>query len=269
MNFQDGIMLNDNFDALGITRSSLFLLGSSATRITGMFGMNEIHRGDNIRDRDARIYGLFVSSDYEKSTYDVDLAYVDGSNESGGDGVYAGVAQTRRFGHINSTLRANFSWALDERNPAVDTGQLLTAQLSRTPNYNHDLIYVNGFVGFNNYTSAARDPAVGGPLGNIGILFAAVGLGQYGAPLGNNARKSVGAAIGYQHFFDSEKQSQLIVEAGGRTPTDGANDSAVAIGAQYQRAFGQHAILVLGGFGSHHEQRGGGYGARMEMRIKF
>ena len=269
VNFQDGIMINDNIDAVGVTRSSLFLFGSSATRITAMYGRNQIHRGDNVRDRDAQMVGVFLSSDYEKSTYDVDLAYVDGSAESGGDGMYLGLAQTRRFGHINSTLRANFSWALDEETEAVNNGTLLTAQLSRTPKWNHDLIYLNAFVGIDDYTSAARDPSVGGPLGNIGILYAAVGLGDYGAALGNRANESVGLGVGYQHFFDEDKSRQLIVEAGGRASTGGEDDSAIAIGAQYQKALNQHAILVLGAFGSHHEERGGGYGARVEMRVKF
>ncbi len=269
VNFQDGIMINDSIDAVGITRSSLFLLGSSATRITAMFGLNQIHRGDNVRDRNAQIYGLFLSSDYEKSTYDVDLAYVDGSQKTGGDGVYLGLAQTRRFGRINSTLRANFSWALDEGSSAVDDGILLTAQLSRTPTWNHDLIYLNAFVGIDNYTSAARDPSVGGPLGNMGILYAAVGLGDYGAALGNRAEDAIGFGLGYQHFFDEAKRRQLIGEIGGRLSTSGANDDAVAIGAQYQRVLNDNTILVLGGAGSYHEERGAGYGARLEMRFKF
>ncbi len=269
INFQDGIMLNDTFDAIGITRSSLFLLGSSATRITGMFGINEIHRGNNVRDRDAQIYGLFFSSDYEKATWDLDLAYVDGAESTGGDGAYLGLAQTRRFGHVNSTLRANFSWALDDKTDAVNTGTLLTAQLSRTPTYNHDLVYANAFVAIDNYTSAARDPATGGPLGNIGILFAAVGLGQYGAPLGNQAQNSVGGAIGYQHYLDAEKERQLIFEIGARTNTKGPDDTTAAAGARYQHALGQHAILVFDAFGSYNEERGGGYGARAEMRVKF
>lgn len=267
--FQDGIMLNDSIDAIGITRSSLFLFGSSATRITAMYGRNQVNRGDNVRDKDASIYGLFVSSDYEKATWDADFAYVDGSQETGGDGLYFGLAQTRRFGHINSTLRANFSWALDEETEAVDTGTLLTAQLSRTPTWNHDLIYLNAFAGIGDYTSAARDPSVGGPLGNIGILYAAVGLGNYGAPLGNRANEAVGGAVGYQHFFDDEKSRQLIIEAGGRASTGGGGDSAVAIGAQYQRALDDHAILVLGAFASNHEDRGTGGGGRVELRIKF
>ncbi len=269
VDFQDGIMINDDLDAFGITRSSLFLFGSSATRITAMYGRNEVNRGDNVLDRDASIYGLFLSSDYEKSTYDVDLAYVDGSEESGGDGLFLGVAQTRRFGHLNSTLRANFSWALDEETPAISTGTLLTAQLSRTPTWNNDLIYLNLFAGIDDYTSAARDPSVGGPLGNIGILFAAIGLGDYGAPLGNRANEAVGAGLGYQHFLEADKSRQLIVELGGRAGTDGGDDGALALGAQYQHALSDHTILVLGGFGSHHEERGGGYGARVEMRVKF
>ncbi|MCP4846369.1 MAG: hypothetical protein GY899_00280, partial [Verrucomicrobiaceae bacterium] len=162
VNFQDGIMLNDSFDAIGITRSSLFLLGSSATRITGMLGINELHRGDNVIDRNALIYGLFFSSDYSKATYDLDLAYVNSSTAAGSDGLYLGCAQTRRFGHLNSTLRANFSWALDQETSAVANGSLFTAQFSRTPTYNNDLIYLNAFAGIDNYTSAARDPATGG-----------------------------------------------------------------------------------------------------------
>ena len=111
--------------------------------------------------------------------------------------------------------------------------------------------------------------STGGPLGNMGILFAAVGLGDYGAPLGNRARESVGGALGYQHFFNAEKSRQLIVEGGGRTSTGGGDNGALALGAQYQQALNQHAIFVLGAFGSHHEERGYGYGGRVEMRVKF
>lgn len=270
VNFQDGIMLNDSFDAIGITRSSLFLLGSSATRITGMLGINEIHRGNNVIDRDARIYGLFFTSDYPESTYDLDLAYVDSVTFTGGDGFYLGCAQTRRFGHLNSTLRANFSWALDEETTAIGNGSLFTAQLSRTPTYNHDLIYLNAFAGMDNYTSAARDPATGGPLGNIGILFAAAGLGQYGSPLSNQPSKSVGAALGYQHYLDATKSKQLIVELGARTSSINIeNDTSCAIATRYQHALGQHAIMAFDIFSSYHEEEGSGHGFRAELRIKF
>jgi hypothetical protein len=270
VNFQDGIMLNDSFDALGITRSSLFLLGSSATRITGMLGINEIHRGNNVIDRDAHIYGLFVTSDYPEGTYDLDLAYVNGVTSTGGDGLYLGCAQTRRFGHLNSTLRANFSWALDEETAAIGSGSLFTAQLSRTATYNHDLIYLNAFAGMDNYTSAARDPATGGPLGNIGILFAAAGLGQYSSPLSNQASNSLGAALGYQHYLDEDKSRQLILELGARAGSvDIDNDSSCAIATRYQHALGQHSIMAFDIFSSYHEKEGSGHGARAELRIKF
>ena len=45
LNFQDGIMINDFVDAIGITRASMFLGGASASRLTALVAWNQIHRG--------------------------------------------------------------------------------------------------------------------------------------------------------------------------------------------------------------------------------
>ena len=272
LNFQDGIMLNDSIDSIGITRSSLFNFGASASRLTAYVGINEIHRNDNMEDDDAEIYGLSYFADYDKSSWEVDVAYVSASDETGGDGLYAGVGQTRRFGHWNSTLRLNGSWALDEETAAVGTGGLLTSQLSKTATYNDDILYINTFYGFDEYSSAARDPSVGGPLGTVGILYASPGIGEYSAPLGNRVGDSVGFGLGYQHFFDPTNRSQLIVELGGRLSTDGDGQSSLGLGARYQKAFGNHHILVLDAFGAGYDDPAlddFGYGLRAEWRIKF
>jgi hypothetical protein len=269
LEFQDGLMLNDSFDAVSLTRSSLFGFGSSALRVTGVYGFNEINRGDNREDGDASLYGLFAAADYEKATYEVDLVYVDGDAKTGGDGVYLGLGQVRRFGHWNSTLRANFSWALDDETAAVSTGTLLFSQLSRTMTYNRDIGYANLFWGIDDYASAARDPAVGGPLGRTGLLFDAVGLGEYGSALGNRANAAVGGALGYQHFLDERNRKQVVGEIGGRVATEEEGRSAGAVGARYQQAMGKHTIFLIDGFGALYDDDQAGYGGRCEMRFKF
>jgi hypothetical protein len=272
LSFQDGILLNDSIDSIGITRSSLFSFGANASRITGYFGLNEVHRNDNLRDDDAKIYGLSYFADYEKSSYELDVAYVSGSDSSGGDGLYAGIGQTRRFGHWNSTLRLNGSWALDEETEAVSTGGLLTSQLSKTMTYNDDIFYINSFLGVEDYSSAARDPSVGGPLGPVGILYDSPGIGEYTAPLGNRVGESIGFGLGYQHFFDATKKSQLIFELGGRLANDDDGQSSVGLGARYQKGIGRHHILVLDAFGAAYDDPAlddFGYGVRAEWRIKF
>jgi len=269
LEFQDGIMIDDSFDAVALTRSSLFGGGASALRVAGVFGFSEIDRGDNRKDSDARLYGVFLAADYEKSTYEADVVYVDGSEERGGDGAYVGVGQTRRFGRLNATTRANFSWALDDESAAVGTGVLLFSQLSRTVSHNRDIMYLDSFWAIDDYTSAARDPAAGGPLGGTGVLFDAVGLGEYGSALGNRASGAVGAAVGYQHFLDERNRRQLVTEIGGRAATRKEGRSAAAIGARYQQAVGKHSIFVLDGFGAYYDDGDAGFGARCEMRVKF
>ncbi len=272
LSFQDGILLDDSIDSIGITRSSMFSFGASASRITGYFGLNELHRNNNVRDDGAKIYGLSYFADYDKSSYELDIAYVSGSEFSGGDGLYAGIGQTRRFGHWNSTLRLNGSWALDEETEAVSTGGLLTSQLSKTMTYNDDIFYFNSFLGVEDYSSAARDPSVGGPLGLIGILYASPGIGEYATPLGNRVGGSLGFGMGYQHFFDATKKAQLVLELGGRLATEGDGQSSLGFGARYQKGFGKHYILVLDAYGATYDDTAlgdVGYGVRAEWRVRF
>lgn len=268
---QDGIMINDSIDAIGITRSSMFLGRASASRLTGLVAWNEIHRGDNREDKQANLFALSYAADYPKSTYEIDLAYIDGSTASGGDGLYLGIGQMRRFGKLNSTARANFSWALDQKTSAVDSGLLLFSQLSRTMDYNYDIAYLNTFWGIGNYTSAARDPSAGGPVGGIsGLLFEAVGLGGYGSALGAQSNNSVAAALGYQHFLNGEhSKNQVSAEIGGRVAVDGDSRSGGGIALRYQHALDQHSILRIDAFGAAYDDGETGSGLRAEWSYQF
>lgn len=267
LNFQDGIMINDVVDAIGITRSSLFLFGSSAAHITALYGWNEVNHGA-FEDNDAHFFLLSAAADYRFATIEADLAYVPSDNPAIGDGLFAGFAYIARFGKISSTTRLNFSWALENESAFLQDGVLLFQQFNYTPARSHDNLYLSLFAGFDNYRSAARSPDAGGPLGQTGLLFAAVGLGTYGAPLGNFADESVGAAVGYQMFLD-ERRRQINFEIGSRASTDSSNASSTAAGVRYQQAFGRHIIWQADTFGVLHEGADNGYGFRTEIIYKF
>ncbi|MDA7528148.1 hypothetical protein N8590_04095, partial [bacterium] len=112
-----------------------------------------------------------------------------------------------------------------------------------------------------------RGTLAGGPLGQTGILFAAAGLGRFGAPLSNQASDVAGGSLGYQLFFNHTKQ-QVIFEVGGRESTNGG-DGALGAGTRFQRALNQHWILVIDGFVSKQESRDVIPGARIEVLAKF
>ncbi len=263
---QEGLLINDNIDALGIVRNSIRIKGASNTRVAAVVAWNEIHRGDNIEDTTANLWALFTETDLPCCTIDIDLVYVD--SNLGADGLYGAFSSVQRLGHLNTSFRFLHSNAQGAESAAISTGTLLFAETSWSPAGTYDNAYVNAFLGIDQFTSAARDVATGGPLGRTGILFAAVGLGTYGAALNNDPADSVGGVLGYQKF-SADNRKQLIVELGGRTSTKGFNTGATAIGARYQQAFGKHTILVLDGFINDASANGGGSGVRAELRWKF
>lgn len=276
LSIQDGIMINDDaIDAVSITRSSLFLFGSSAMRATILFAWNGLNRNDNsiLDNSSAKLIGLFTSSDYSKGTADFDLAYV---NDANADGLYLGLGITRRvFGLMNLTFRINTSFALDQESAAVSNGTLLFSQLSTVLPHGKDVLYFNSFWAIDNYSSADRGRDAGGPLGQTGILFAAQGLGNYGAPLGNRANSAVGFGLGYQKYLGGGTDQQVVLEVGGRTPTRtprffaATQPAAFAAAARYQKKLNQHSVLIFDTFVGFPERRDTSYGFRAELLFKF
>ena len=265
--FQEGMLINDDMDAVGITRNSLSPMGASNLRMTLLYGWNQINRGDNQEASSTELIGLFTETDWRDSTIDLDLVYVS-DRDGDADGAFWGLSSVQRHGKLNTAVRALGSHALEEQSSAVSNGHLLFGELSWTPDGTDNLAYVNAYLGIDDFTSAARGPATGGPLGRTGLLFAAVGMGSYGAPLGNRPGQSFGLAMGHQMFFDSTRK-QLTLEIGGRQETEADRRGALALGASYQQALGQQLVLRLDAFGSARE--GGDYrsGARVELQYKF
>ena len=273
MSFQQGLLINEDMvDAVTVTRNTVNGGRILNMRITGVYVESDINRNNNVRDPDARLYGIFTETDLKVSTVNADVATVHSSNQQFGSNTAFGISAIQRLHGFHNTYNTSFhvlaSFPHENPTPASGQGELLFSQISLTPHHSNDLVYFNAFLAIDQFTSPARGTLAGGPLGQVGILYAASGLGQYGAPLSNQATNAAGGSLGYQLFYDKTRQ-QLIFEIGGRKNTTGVNDGAIAGGIRYQKALGQHWIVLLDSFVSKQESRGVGSGARIEFLAKF
>lgn len=278
LRFQEGLLINESaIDMVGLSKINLRIAGLVNTRLTGIYGWGDVDRL-NRGDKSAKLFGLFSETDTRDRTIELDAVVVT-ADSSRGDGVYAGLGSTRRIGHFNNTIRVLGSYPISDETPFNRQGLLLHNQLGWTPpGHAHNWWYVNVFGTAGQFRSAARSPAAGGALGETGVLFAAVGLGRFGAALGSRSDNSVGGSIGHQMFFDNHRK-QLLLEAGGRYTYDKANArggrDAVAIGARYQMAAGRRFVFELSGFGNYtlstlpNDASALGGGARFEVRVQL
>jgi hypothetical protein len=267
VNYQEGMLINDSIDAIGITRNTLLPKGGSDLQVTFLFGWNDVHRDDNLERDNTKLWSLSFALDGPKSTNNLDLVYID-DPDGETDGFFWGVSDVRRIGHFNLSTRILGSHATEDESDVVSDGNLIFAELSWSPAWTQDHVYTNFFVGIDEFASAARGPPTGGPLGRTGILFQAVGLGRYGAPLGNRADKSYGGAFGYQWFIDPVV-NQFIFEIGARQQTADDRDAALSVGMRYRHVFGSHIVMQADAFGTLNNSRDNDYGLRLEMRTEF
>jgi hypothetical protein len=265
--FQEGTLVVDTMDAIAFSRNNITVLPKAVnSRVAVTYSWGEVNRGNNVEDPDANLFGLFTETDFPLSTVNLDFVYVD--SNSTGDGFYAGLSAAQRLGKANTAFRILHSDPTNGSTLETTRGTLTVAEISWTPAYTYNNVYTNFFWAIDDFQSASRDAATGGPLGLIGILYAATGLGAYPAPLGNNAIESVGGAAGYQMFFSNERR-QLILEIGARTDTDGTDRTQGAIGARYQQAFSHRYVLRFDGFLSEQQNFDAGWGGRVELQVKL
>ncbi len=275
LSFQDGLLINeDAIDMVGLTRANVKLAGFVNTRIAGVFGWNEINRptgGPNLEDDKALLFGLFTETDTRKRTVELDAIYVH-SNDVNGSGIYGGLGTTQRIGEYNNSFRVVGSYPIGDETPFNQAGVVIHNQFGFTPHHTHNWAYINLFGGIGNFRSASRGPSNGGPLGSTGLLFSAVGIGRFGAALGNQADEAVGGGIGYQMFFGTARRQQLIVEVGGRyTYGDLLLPQDIGAGAlQYSFAVGRRGVISLLGFGAYDFNASQpNFGSRVELAINL
>jgi len=324
INFQEGLLINDFIDSVGITRNNLKPRGTVNLRITGLWAWGGINRNTpttpfvtrNLEGEHSWLVGLFTETDFRSTTMAIDALYVKGGdfvapaaslpaaeqpdNTLPGtttvsvpatDGVYAGISFVQRISTINTAIRVVGSIPVGNRTPADNSlelgdpaagGAVIFSENSWTPHHGHNLFYVNGFWAIDEYRAAALDPTIPGPLARAGILFAGVGLGNYGAALSPTANDAAGAVFGHQMFFAHGRQ-QLLLEGAGRFSTQACADDepgcppqSGAFGARYQIAAGRRGVLVFDGYVAYDQLRGDRTqdsrvrtGSRFELLIKF
>lgn len=270
--FQEGLLINDTIDGVGITRNTLLPGNTSNVRATFFYGWNNIDVANGV-ERDAQMFAVLTSTDVPWSTIDADIAYLR-TDDGSGDLVGAGVSFVQRLGATNSSFRLLASQATDEETAFSTDGALLFSELSWVPHGTHDLLYFNAFWAFDRYSPIARGVGglASGPLGRAGINFASVDIGSFNAPLSAQAWDVAGGAVGYQAFFDHGR-SQLLGEIGFRFGTEDTVADAYAATLRYQVAYGRRAVFVFDAFGGYRELLGGGsenpYGGRVELVLKF
>ncbi|MEM7357974.1 MAG: hypothetical protein AAF431_02625 [Pseudomonadota bacterium] len=267
--FQDGMTINDTLDAVGFSKNNIRFEGVPWLvnwRSSVLYAWNEVNRENNQEDDAADLYAWFNQWDTLKSTIDLDLIYID-SDTQDSDQFVASLNFIQRFGKIASTLRIAHSVALEEESEFVGDGTLLFGEFNYVPAFTHDNLYLNVFVALDNYTSASRDPLAGGPLGRVGLLYAASGLGSYPAPLSNRANDAVGFSAGYQKIND-KKRRQLTVEIGARD-SDADDLTQYGIAARFQQALGKRVVFQVDGFIADQDRADSSYGVRMEFLVKL
>ena len=263
--FQEGMLINDTIDGIGLTRNSVLPKKTSNFRATLFYGWNNVNRSSPVET--GRLFGLFTSTDFRKSTMDIDAAFVQGENNLD-DVLTVGLSAVQRIGLTNTSFRFLGSFPSGD-DTAADNGYLVLSEVSWTPLGTHDHVYINTFWAGNEFFAAALDPSVGGPLGRAGISFTSVGLGQYGAALSARAIDTAGAAFGYQSFFAHNRQ-QLIFELAGRLDTEEGLGDQYATTLRYQTAMGRRAVFVLDGFANWLEVIDDySYGGRLELVVSF
>jgi len=271
INFQEGILINDIIDAVGIVRNNLHLPGLSNVRITGLYAWDSVSRTTRAgfigRDPEVNMFALFTQGDTPTSTFALDAIYVE-SGQPNSEAFYIGGSAIQRIGHFNTAFRVNSSFAMGRDTPQVADGTLFSIELSYTPERSDDIVYFNPFWAIGTMTQAGREPIVGGPLASLGINFASPSLGDHLSELSSFANDVVGFALGYQAFWDNHRRN-LVLEIATRKNTDGNDVDGLALGAQFQQAIGQRIQLQLDAFVAFQESRDLGSGGRVELLFQF
>ncbi|MEM7044314.1 MAG: hypothetical protein AAF543_16010 [Pseudomonadota bacterium] len=289
--FQDGILLNDTQDAIGIVRNNVRLPGVSNLRVSGLWAWDSVNRGatgignGGEREGDLNQFSLFTAFDTEFKTVNADFIYTldsdDNSAIEDGDSFHAGISIAERIGRYSLTWRANGSLAIEEESDLVTDGVLLSTELSWTPHRSDDTIWINPFVSLGNFSQAGRENIDGGgPLAALGILYASPNLGQFGSELDNKANDNFGAAIGYQAFWN-DHWTNLGLEIAGFKDL-GLEDQLqqgfewqVGVGFQAQQKVTQQSLVQLEAFYALQEGEGDievdddAYGGRLEFLYQF
>lgn len=135
IDLQDGMLVNDTIDSVGLVKNNLMFPGVTNLRLTGLFGWGQVHRNDNSRDEDAHLWAASAAWDTFSATYEADVAYVEAPEDatSQGDSIHVGLGAIQRIGGWNTGVRALYSNSTETDSAGADDGVLLFAETSTSP----------------------------------------------------------------------------------------------------------------------------------------
>jgi len=269
LNFHEGLLINDTVDAVGITQNSLSWQGVSNALVTFYLALHNIDRHSGIRDKHAKFLGVHTRVDTDKATIDMDMIYLHGTRQrypnAGSDLLDAAVTVIGRTGYWARSLHILGSLATRRKTIDANNGLLVLLENNREVGEHHNIVYWNVAGTLGEFTSIARDPTAGGPLGRLGILFGSPQLGMLGSAMSNRARKVVAMTVGYQQFIDSRWQG--LVELGGRFSAQ--DEDSLGVGFRLQRGLSDRAVWRNDVFIAARRGLPVAYGLRTEYLVKI
>lgn len=264
LTLQEGYLMNDILDMVGVTQNSILIPGSSNFLITGFWAWSEVNRFNRDEDEDAMLFGVHARMDRPIATWDFDaIAIVD---EDDVPHYVAGLSAISRIGHYGLALRALGSLVTDDHDFA-DTGLLLAFQSNVTPNGSDDLLYLNGFWQIGEYTPGSLDNISPGPLAQTGILFAANAIGRIAPLLSGDVEKGFGAALGYEWLINRNTQTWL--ELGFRIFEEDQPYWQVGLVNRWQFATSDRSVFIVDAGVEKTDEEETAWLARAEWLIKF
>ena len=265
---QGGILINDTMDSVALTRSTIPFPGTNFARIGGLVAWNNVQRSNNIDDSEGELYAIFSAVEVEHSTVELDMTYIN-STDAIGDQFNIGASFIHAFiileHAVDTTFRVAHSLAPDDQTASATNGTLLYLSQSWAPKRTDNIVYLNTFVGFEDYAPAARSG--GGPLGIAGLSFAGNGLA--GGAINNRANEAYGGALGYQMFFSPALRRNLILEVGGKVEEAPGGTDRLSAAVRYSQAVGRQTFFEVGGFVVKQESINEAFGLRTKLSFIF
>ena len=141
ISWQDGMLINDRIDSIGISKINLKPSWAVNARSTLLYAWNELNRKNlAFDDSKSSLFGLSNEIDFKETTADFDFVYIDGG-ETTGDGLYGGMGFTQRISNFNSTFRLLGSHAVGNETDHNQDGALFFSELSKDLKGSGDYVF--------------------------------------------------------------------------------------------------------------------------------
>jgi hypothetical protein len=276
--FQNGIWMNDAIDGAAVTipaRNSP-ALGISNMDVTFFGGYHQVNTAAIANDHEVSLFGFNAFVEANHGYWEFGYARVDGSSRAA-DLSYNNLALafTRRYwDEISNSVRviANFGQNPDPGHASTANGLLFLFENSLISTQESVLVpYLNGWVGFHDPQSVARNADAGGILVNTGIVFETDDLTGF-PKMDDTGHNTAGAALGLEYLFDLHQQIVFEVAALGAYG-DAAERTApgnqYGAGIRYQLPLNNAWIFRSDAIAAVRDGEQNLLGFRVELRRKF